>query len=205
MKKFGLKKMVAMVMIAAICAFVPLCISGCGPNDEQLIKESITKELDTLKAPTKESLQELMGSEIESNSAYQQISSYGVDYYDFMAHMLEHYDYKIGDINIDGDSATAEVTISNVDVYGISNQVTSNYMNSKSQYEFLSMYQSGGYAALYKDLFNQIEEAIDTATDIKDTEINITLTKYNDTWMVDASNGYSILKAAVGGSYSGSN
>lgn len=83
-------------------------VTGCGEkvSDEELIREAITEELDSIKNLEDETLEE-MGVE----DLAEQLEPMGVDGEEFMKTYLDGFDYTVGDIKVDGEKATASITL----------------------------------------------------------------------------------------------
>ncbi len=168
-------------------------------NDETTLGKGLTDELEALKNPTEENLKEYLGDELENDANFKELAEYGLDPYEMMGHLFKHFDYKIGDITVNGDTATAKVTVTNVKLDEIMANLETSYMNSKSQEEIAEIYSNGGREALYKDLFKKLYEDLDKSTDTKDTELTLSLTKKDNEWSVDDSSEDELVSAAFGG------
>ncbi|NCA32945.1 hypothetical protein D5275_09450 [Adlercreutzia muris] len=95
--------MVAIMMIAAACS-----LSGClgSPSDEDAIRAKLTSELDSIK-----NLDDSFVDEFSESINMSQLSVYGIDGVAFMKSYLDGFDYAIDSIAVDGDRATAQITI----------------------------------------------------------------------------------------------
>lgn len=95
---------IAMTLAAALAA---LPLAGCAhQTDEEAIESSIAKRLDSYKNPdSTETANFAVRMDIDS------LAQYGVSMGDFMRAYLDGFDYAIDDVAIDGDTATATVTI----------------------------------------------------------------------------------------------
>lgn len=95
--------LVAIMMIAAACS-----LSGClgSPSDEDAIRAKLTSELDSIK-----NLDDSFVNEFSESINMSQLSVYGIDGVAFMKSYLDGFDYAIDSIAVDGDRATAQITI----------------------------------------------------------------------------------------------
>ena len=95
--------LVAIMMIAAACS-----LSGClgSPSDEDAIRAKLTSELDSIK-----NLDDSFVDEFSESINMSQLSVYGIDGVAFMKSYLDGFDYAIDSITVDGDRATAQITI----------------------------------------------------------------------------------------------
>ena len=83
-------------------------LSGCkgGTNDEDAIRASLTSELNSIK-----NIDDTFVNEFSESIDMSQLSVYGIDGVEFMKSYLNGFDYSIDSINVDGDSATAQITL----------------------------------------------------------------------------------------------
>ena len=79
-------------------------LAGCsgGTSDEDAIRASLSSELDSIKN---------IDNEFSESIDMSQLSVYGIDGVEFMKSYLSGFDYTIDSINVDGDSATAQITL----------------------------------------------------------------------------------------------
>ena len=79
-------------LLALSIGMVGLASCSSGTSDEDAIRASLSSELDSIKNMS-------------------QLSVYGIDGVEFMKSYLSGFDYTIDSINVDGDSATAQITL----------------------------------------------------------------------------------------------
>lgn len=103
-RKIGYRILAAVMLVALSVGL----LVGCGEkvSDEEVIKEGITEELESIKSLDDEVLDELS---VESMAA--ELEPLGIDGKEFMKAYLEGFDYTIGDINVEDDTATVEITL----------------------------------------------------------------------------------------------
>ena len=177
-------RMIALIIAAILALGTAFALSGCGGNSEQVIRDGIDEQLGAFKNPTKETLAPYMG-ELDS-AQISQLESYGIDIYEFLGHVLKKFDYTIGDITVDGDKATADISVTNIDASSIMNEAID---KAKSDPEVIAAMQkiaeSGDQAEIMKYLMSYVYDALDAATETTTTDTQITLTKNGNTWEVD--------------------
>lgn len=83
-------------------------LAGCsgGTSDEDAIRASLASELDSIK-----NIDDAFVNEFSESIDMSQLSVYGIDGVEFMKSYLSGFDYAIDSINVDGDSATAQITL----------------------------------------------------------------------------------------------
>ena len=171
-------------MIAAVLAVsCGLALGACssGPDPEEVIREDLSANLDEIKNLDDEAIDEL--AEGMGNLG---LEDYGVGAEDIVASMIDGFDYSIDSIDVEGDAATASVTVT-----------------SKSMSELMDL----DYDAMADDLIDAVmSEEIDATDDdainawvgeyvmgmidaIEPSEKDITLTYVNgdDGWELDES------------------
>lgn len=99
--------------LVALAALLALSIgmvglAGCsgGTSDEDAIRASLASELDSIK-----NIDDAFVNEFSESIDMSQLSVYGIDGVEFMKSYLSGFDYAIDSINVDGDSATAQITL----------------------------------------------------------------------------------------------
>ena len=106
MKKRSLK-VLACSLVAALAVTCGLVLTACGgQNDEEAIRQDVTAKLDTIKNADESAIDELIAD--VDTSTFDQL---GVDPSEFVAAMFDGFDYTIDSVSVDGDTATASVTV----------------------------------------------------------------------------------------------
>ena len=196
MKQFA-KRMTAVFTMIILAVGVSFTLAACGSqsSDEQLIKTELSKVLDAFKNPTEESLSPYMG-DVDSSA----LEAYGIDIVEMMQHLFKHFDYSIDSVTVDGDKATAKLTVENIDMQKV---ITEASAALTSDQEFMAKaqeaYVSGGEKAMYKLIFDEMYAAIDAETDTVKGETEITLTKTNGQWDVDEDSMTDFISKVYGG------
>ena len=151
-------------------------LAGCsgGTSDEDAIRASLASELDSIK-----NIDDAFVNELSESIDMSQLSVYGIDGVEFMKSYLSGFDYAIDSINVDGDSATAQITLT-----------------SKSYTGYLQALQTAvdevtadpdALAALSNDEINQkigeiVIGSLDGVELAATQPITITYTKVDGTW-----------------------
>lgn len=81
---------------------------GCtgAQSDEEIIEASLSSELDSIK-----NLEDGFVTDLRESIDMSQLSIYGIDGVEFMKSYLDGFDYTIDSITVDGDTATAQITL----------------------------------------------------------------------------------------------
>ena len=181
-------------LVPALVTALATVVLGLGPslgltacsanNDEEEVRSAITTTLDAFKNPSEESLSPYLGT--TDNETIAQLSASGVDLYDILAHLLSKFDYAVGEIAVDGDSATAEVTVTNVDLRKASETLQGEIADDP---QFLANLIAKGaqkdaegiYALILEKLYDAIDDTADTAS----ANATLKLEKRDGAWTVD--------------------
>ncbi|MDO4400390.1 MAG: hypothetical protein Q4D27_05520 [Coriobacteriia bacterium] len=193
------KRALALVIAALLAMGAVFMMAGCsGTSDEQVIRDGITKELDAFKNPTKESLAPYIGEADEDQLAA--LEAYGVDIYEFIEHAFRGFDYEIGDITVDGDKATANVKVTNIDVANVTQDVMSKISTDKDiSAKVQKLSEGGDQEKIMKYVFSLVYEAMDATTDTVTTDTTINLTKTDNQWNVDEESITEMIQGMYGG------
>lgn len=193
-------KKIATVLLACVMTIgLGVAIVGCsgGQSDEQAIKAELDKELGMLKNPTEENLKALLGDKI---SQLDQIKAMGVDPIELIQHMFAKFDYSVGDVKVDGDTATAKLTLTNVDLQSVMNDVQSN-MTSDSEFmaKVTEAASSGDMTKVYPLVFEKMYAGIDASDKLVTSDVEMKLDKKDGQWTVNEDNMSDIVSSMYGG------
>ena len=177
--------LVATALVVLLAAGLSLGLVACSsPSDESEIRSAVAMALDAFKNPTEQSLEPYFDA--SGNESLQQMADAGVDVYDILAHVFSKFDYAVGDITVDGDTATAAVTATNVDLQKVSETLQNDLANDQSFLGQLILKGAQGdtegiYASILDKIYTAIEATADTAT----ADATLQLTRTDGTWTVD--------------------
>lgn len=120
------RRALALVCTAALAAIPALGLSACGgPSDEELIKQTLTADLDAIKTVDEDTVKSMMG-----DSAVSEMETYDIDAFAFYTNCVKQFSYDNVDVTVDGDSATATLDVTNVDI----EKVMTSWANDVSAY-----------------------------------------------------------------------
>lgn len=166
----------AVLLAAASLTFIAMGLSGCsgGQSDEDAIRASLTSELDSIK-----NIDDTFVNEFSESINMSQLSVYGIDGVEFMKSYLAGFDYAIDSINVDGDNATAQITLTCKSYTG--------YQQALQQAVDEITADPDSLAALSNDEINQkigeiVIGSLDGVELAATQPITITYTKVDGTW-----------------------
>lgn len=102
----SMKKKAAALVAAAAMVFSLAALAACGPDNEKLIRDGVTAELEGVKA-----LDDTTMSQLTDSSGVAQMEEYGISPEDFLRSYLNGFDYSLGEVVVNGDKATVQVTL----------------------------------------------------------------------------------------------
>ena len=179
------RRALALVCTAALAAIPALGLSACGgPSDEELIKQTLTADLDAIKTVDEDTVKSMMG-----DSAVSEMETYGIDAFAFYTNCVKQFSYDNVDVTVDGDSATATLDVTNVDI----EKVMTSWANDVSAYvtsqEAIDDYNNLGENGMMQKMLQQLTDALGTSdAPTKTSSMSIDFTKGDDGWdLSDAS------------------
>ena len=96
-----IKTVVAACLAAVALSVGALSLGACGPSAEEVVRQG-----ERLKTHD-----EALLDELAADSGVDQLATYGIDAKSFIAAYLDGFDYRIDEVKVDGDSATATVVL----------------------------------------------------------------------------------------------
>lgn len=101
-----MKRFLAAIAVSAMMVLSLGMLAGCGPSDEEVIREALTSELDACV-----NLDEATVQELSKDMDMTALQSFGIDGIAFMQSYLDGFAYSIDSITVDGSNAEAVVTL----------------------------------------------------------------------------------------------
>lgn len=190
MKIKTLGKAIALGLSAALMSMALLACSGAqSQSPEELIRTDLINQLDPIKDLSPETL-----AEISDETDMDEFSEYGVDGEELMKSYLDGFDYRIDNIEVDGDTAVAEVTLTLKSYSGFSELIYEKAQNLANDSASLA----GLSADQQKEKIGEIVMAAINETPVVETDtIEITYEKEGSTWTPTASAGQAITRAMM--------
>ncbi|MDO4403635.1 MAG: hypothetical protein Q4C09_01235 [Atopobiaceae bacterium] len=190
-----------LALFCSVLAFgLAMSLAGCGKavpkvDEEKAVRDAIAEVMDAFKDPSQESLKELVE---ESDTDLSELENYGIDIYEFIGHCLKRFDYTINSVTVDGDTAKAELTVTNVDINTAVEEAGNEISSDMESYSEL-LQGDDGMKAFMQVYFQKVYEKIDASDKMITTDVTLNLTKKDGKWDVDEES----VDALVSGMYGG--
>lgn len=183
-----MRKKIAALATAALMVVTLGALAGCGADDEQVIRDGLTKEFETIK-----SMDEATLNEYVQDMDAEDFAEFGIEPEEFVKAFFADFDYEIGDITIDGDTADATVTLTNKSISQFQSEIERIVAELMESPEATSLDQEAFYA-----LYGQkIMEALNNVAPATAEPIVIECTKDGSTWNVDDAASQEVLTALM--------
>ena len=180
---------VCITAIAIAAGFLLLALTGCGPSNEERIEQAVSQPLEAIKAKDEVTLTSLL-----SDDAKQQFSDIGIDPISYISAYLDGFDYALGPINIDKDTATVDLTIT---------CKTTDSIFAALEQKATEDFESGASAnnteeQTQSEVAENTLDLINAAAPVQHDPITVTLHKIDTSWIVDSDINGALLKALQG-------
>lgn len=185
-----LSSVLATTAALVLAVVATLCVSGCGQPADAVIREGLSRELDAFVSPTVDSLKQaivdLGGTEEEAEAttkSFADLKAHGIDPDEMLKHLFWGYAYEIGEISVDGDTATAAVTLTSADFPSVVSQFSTYFESDEGKAELQKVYSESGETAMYQAVYAKFYEYIEAAGTTT-TSLTLSLEKRDGTWQV---------------------
>ena len=181
---------IACITAVAIAAgFLLLALTSCGPSNEERIEQAVSQPLEAIKAKDEATLTSLL-----SDDAKQQLSNIGIDPVAYISAYLDGFDYALGPIDINKDTATVDLTITCKTTDSIFAA-----LDQKAKEDFESGASANNTEEQTKsEVAENTLDLINAAAPVQHGPITITLHKVDKSWIVDDDINGALLKALQG-------
>lgn len=184
---------VCLSLVVALCGFG---LAGCAQSDQDVIRNGITEELNKLK-----NMDDKTVSEIETSLPYSmkaQFNAMGLSLQDYFKAYFQGFDFQIGDIKVDGNKATVDMTLEVKSATDVAQAITA-YEESLSEEQLFeianALYGSADMPSWYGEgIIQAVSEVPNNTTET----LQIPVSKSGNTWSYDEA-ADDILAAAVAG------
>lgn len=173
-----MKKRLFAIPLMAVAAMCMVVLAACGgPSVEELIREDLTAEFNSvLEMDPAEFVSDVSASDA---AAMQEM---GVEPEEFAAAYLDGIDYSIGDITVDGDTATAQVVFTCKSMTTIMEAFEPLADDFLATADVSSMTQEEGMQKMGELIMQATTEAAP-----EDHDLEFTYTKDGNAWSIDQS------------------
>lgn len=138
--------------VLLVCCLVAL--PGCGSSDDELITENLTTQLNALKNVDDNVVDEV------ASAAEDEFGSIGLDATDYVKSLLDGFDYTIGKITVDGETASVDLSVTAKSLSDIQSQFMTEYTNQLNAIDGTSIADD---STLYQMAGDALMSAIDAA------------------------------------------
>ena len=201
---------------ALAVALIPLlafCLVGCGDNSEQVITEGLQSMLEPFRDPTVDSLKEavvtLGGTKSDAEDMAdlfdEMEEEYGIDADQLLEHLFLDYNYAVSNVQVDGDDATAVVTLTTKDFEAAADALEEYSASDEFEGKVEELLEDDSiediddfYKAMYQIVFEKFYECVEDADTVtKDVDVSLTCT--DDVWELDDSSTDDLVEALFTG------
>lgn len=182
-----MKAVMAAGLAVTLLAAGAVSLVGCGPSAEEVVRQGVTDELERLKTHDSELL-----AELAVDSGADELSVYGIDAQEFIAAYLDGFDYRIDEVTVDGEHATATVVLTSKKFDAFTSELAEASM---------ALAADEGTASLSEDEINQkigqtVLEVLASLESSESAPIDLTFILQDNVW-TPSSNTESVLSSAL--------
>lgn len=183
----------------ALVVGVAILLASCALIEAGAIRAVTEDAFNTLKNPTEASFAKYLDS--SEKQVIDELEGLGIDPYDLFAHAFRHFDYKVGDVAVNGDKATVQATLANASLeQAFARVFESMEQDADFAGKLIEEAMSGDGQEVYGMICERLFEELDGSDDIVSTDLTIRLTKANGEWSVDEDSMDEVVGAMLGGS-----
>ena len=176
-----------LMLACAMTIGLGVCLSGCGAsNEEDTVRGVLTQELDALKNMDDEMVEKILA---EGTSGAEVFAEVGIEAETFVRNVFGGVDYTIDSVSVDGDKATATVTLAHKDLGAA---VTAFWEGLVSNEQLISESKNMSEEDAMKKIGALLMEAIQNAKKVSDT-VDVALEKGGETWEISADGTQSVM------------
>lgn len=179
------KRVIALGMAVLMACAATFALAGCA-DDEQVIREGITQQLEPMKELSGENAQATLDA--LDSTQMEALSAAGIDPAEFYRHMFRGFDYSIGDIAVDGTTATVDVSITHLDVSRVVGDTIAGLQENEEEMTRIRQLvedDKGSEAMAY--VLQAVYETLDAETETVTKDVTVKLLKNErNEWNFDA-------------------
>lgn len=166
-----MKRIIAVVTALALMAGILAAIPGCGPNNEELIRQAVTEKYDAYKNADDAALSKIVTS-LENDG----LAELGIDETEFVSAIVDGFDYNIDAVAVTGDTAKVTMTFagkSYTDLLSKIAETTATLANDPTFTEMSQEERLSKAGQMVMDSFNNLEiknETVDLDYELVDNK-----------------------------------
>lgn len=164
------------IAFAALCCalvFAGGALAACGPDHEQAIRDALTQELDSIK-----NLDDSFLSDLASDPDIAELSEFGIDPTEFFTAYLAGFDYRIDDVTVDGETATATVVLTIKSFSQFNDAITANLDALVTDESLATMSEE----ELYSTVGQTVMDTLNSLEPVENAPITVTYELVDNTW-----------------------
>lgn len=164
---------IAISIALALAAALPLALAACGASGEKAVHDAVTKELESLKQLDDKALDQILGTAVASADYTQ----FGVKDREFFEAWMNGFEYSVGDVTVNGNTAAVEVTIT----YKPMSAIIARFQNEITRFGFDGTTATMTQEELSKETGRILLDSC-RSTPTATTSISLSYVKNGNTW-----------------------
>lgn len=181
-----MKKLAMILLASALLALSIGALSSCGKSADAIIKDDMTRQLDGVKKMDGD-----FANSLVSAFSTESFEVYGIDPATFVQSYFKGFDYSIGEISVDGDTATVQVTLTCKSYSGIKAAIGEATAELNGSAEFANL----PHDEQYERIGQIVMDAVDGATPAEAKPVSVKYAKKDGSWLPTDNTAQTIAKA----------
>lgn len=172
------RKALTLFATAALAIVSVAGLSACGESQEDAIKSMIKEKFSQLEQVTDANIEEVYGDD-----EIAELKKYGIDATELYNACVKRFDYEIEDVSVSDDTATATLSVTNLDFATVAASWTDDMSAYLTSDEAVNDYTNLGEDGMIAKVMGQLVEKIaadDAPT--KTASVTLDLKKNGKTW-----------------------
>lgn len=170
-------------------------LTGCSA-DESVIRFGIDQDLSVFKDPTEENLKEYISR--LGNADPEVVEASAKDMAELSKHLLRGFDYTIDSVTVNGTVATADITITNVDVAHAYETAFGSEEALKNDPEVQAFKESGDAEGYNQWFLAKFYDALDQETQTTSSKVTMRFSKEGNDWHAEPESIEELSRAIYG-------
>lgn len=166
--KRALAALAACIVLVGAFAIIP----GCGPSNEELIRQAVSEKYDAYKNADDAVLSRIVTS-LENDG----LEELGIDDAEFASAVVDGFDYSIDNIAVEGDSAVVTMTFAGKSYSDLLAEITATTETLTNDPSFTELSQEDRLAAAGKMVMDAF-----AGLDVKDETVDLDYELVDDKW-----------------------